>query len=201
MVDQVEETYSFLVAKETTLESAVASDMLIQIKDMINTKKAELSTRSKTSQLWINYQRMLRTARMVIRADRTGSWMMHLRAVSDCLPIFAAAGHYNYLNSAYLYVQEMCQLEARHPDVYDKFSRGFHVIRRSNQCWAGLSSDLMIEQTLMRSLKSSGGLTHGSGMTEEMRALWTMSIPITSEYNNAMQEFNDLTYTTSEQHR
>ncbi|KAJ8396734.1 hypothetical protein AAFF_G00015720 [Aldrovandia affinis] len=28
-----------------------------------------------------------------------------------------------------------------------------------------------------------------------------MSTPITSEYNNAMQEFNDLTYTTSEQHR
>ena len=38
-------------------------------------------------------------------------------------------------------------------------------------------------------------------MTEEMRALWTMFTPITSEYNNAMQEFNDLTYTTSEQHR
>ncbi|KAG7165603.1 hypothetical protein Hamer_G013102 [Homarus americanus] len=78
---------------------------------------------------------------------------------------------------------------------------GFHVIRCSNQCWSGLNSDLVIEQTLMRSLKSSGGLTHGSGMTEEMCALWTMSIPITSEYNNAMQEFNDLTYTTSEQHR
>ena len=76
-----------------------------------------------------------------------------------------------------------------------------HVIHRSNQYWAGLSSDLVIEQTLMRSLKSSGGLTHGSGMTEEMQALWTLSTPITSEYNNAMQEFNDLTYTTSEQHR
>ena len=75
------------------------------------------------------------------------------------------------------------------------------MIRRSNQFWAGLSSDLVIEQTLMRSLKSSGGLTHGSGMTEEMRALWTMSTPITSEYNDAMQEFNNLTYTTSEQHR
>ncbi|CAL8248479.1 unnamed protein product [Merluccius merluccius] len=67
--------------------------------------------------------------------------------------------------------------------------------------WSGLSSDLVIEQTLIRSLKSSGGWTHGSGMTEDMQALWTMSTtPITSEYNNAMQEFNDLTYTTSEQH-
>lgn len=40
-------------------------------------------------------------------------------------------------------------------------------------------------------------------MTEEMRALWTMSTPITSEYNKAIQEFNELmsTYTTSKPHR
>ena len=38
-------------------------------------------------------------------------------------------------------------------------------------------------------------------MTEEMHSLWTMCKPITSEYNNAMQEFNDLTYMISEQHR
>lgn len=38
-------------------------------------------------------------------------------------------------------------------------------------------------------------------MTEEMRALWTISISIKSEYNKSMQEFNDLTYTNSEQHR
>ncbi|KAK3895625.1 hypothetical protein Pcinc_000548 [Petrolisthes cinctipes] len=34
-----------------------------------------------------------------------------------------------------------------------------------------------------------------------MRALWTMSIPISSEYNNVMQEVSGLTYTTSEQYR
>lgn len=201
LVTQAEEMYSSMLTKETTLESAAASDILNQIKEKMDTKRADLSQRSKTSQLWVSYQKMLQTAQALIKADRIGSWKLHLRAMLDCLPIFAAAGHYNYLKSSYFYLQEMCQLETRHPDIYEKFSRGFHVIRRSDQCWAGLSSDLVIEQTLMRSLKSSGGLTHGSGMTEEMRALWTMSTPITSEYNNAMQEFNDLTYTTSEQHR
>ena len=53
----------------------------------------------------------------------------------------------------------------------------------------------------MRSLKSTGGLTHGSGMTEKQRAIWTMSVPITAEYNNAMQELTGLYYTTSEQHK
>ena len=53
----------------------------------------------------------------------------------------------------------------------------------------------------MRSLKSTGGLTRGSGMTEDMRNLWTLSAPVTSEYNSAMQDFTDLTYTTSPQHK
>jgi hypothetical protein len=53
----------------------------------------------------------------------------------------------------------------------------------------------------MRSLKTTGGLTHGSGMSEEQRALWTMSSSITSAYNCAMQEFTKQTYTTSHQHK
>ncbi|KAK7469717.1 hypothetical protein BaRGS_00036299 [Batillaria attramentaria] len=44
---------------------------------------------------------------------------------------------------------------------------GHHVIRRSDRFWAGLSSDLIIEQVLMGSLKSTGGLTRGTGMGEE----------------------------------
>ena len=53
----------------------------------------------------------------------------------------------------------------------------------------------------MRSLKSTSGLTRGSGMTEAMRNLWTLSAPVTSEYNCAMQDFTDLIYTTSPQHK
>ena len=79
--------------------------------------------------------------------------------------------------------------------------KGFHVIRRSDQYWAGIGCDLAIEQTLMRSLKSSGGLTRGSGMSEHQRALWTMSMPVTSAYNEAMQSFTNRIYTTSEQHK
>ena len=78
---------------------------------------------------------------------------------------------------------------------------GFHVIRRTSQYWAGLGLDLVIEQTMMRSLKSTGGLTIGSGMTEHRRAIWTMSAPMSSAYNYAMQNFNKTLYVTSEQHK
>ncbi|KAH3788818.1 hypothetical protein DPMN_166980 [Dreissena polymorpha] len=38
-------------------------------------------------------------------------------------------------------------------------------------------------------------------MTEGMQNLWTLSAPVTSEYNSAMQDFTDLVYTTSPQHQ
>ena len=34
-------------------------------------------------QLWLNDQLMVGMARMLIKADRTGSWLMHLQAVSN----------------------------------------------------------------------------------------------------------------------
>ena len=44
---------------------------------------------------------------------------------------------------------------------------GLHVVRRSDRFWAGLSPDLVIQQALMHSLKTSGILTRGRGMTEK----------------------------------
>lgn len=122
LVDQSEEMYCSLLAGQTSLESVVTSDTMVKINAELNKRKTEVHAKSKTSQLWLNYQKMLAVARALIMADRTGSWLLHLGAVSDSLPIFAAAGHYNYLKSAHFYVQEMAQLEIRHPDVFCKFS-------------------------------------------------------------------------------
>ncbi|KAG1681449.1 hypothetical protein GQR58_011839 [Nymphon striatum] len=171
------------------------------IDNRLNQERNKLAKDSKTSALWINYQRMLRIARALVAADRTGSWDMHLQAISACLPIFAATGHPNYLKSPRLYLEKMLALEDDNPEVHQKFQSGYHVIRRSDQYWAGLSSDLVIEQTLMRSLKSQGGLTRGSGMSEHQRAVWTLSSTISSSYNLAMQELTSSSYSTSKQHK
>jgi len=38
-------------------------------------------------------------------------------------------------------------------------------------------------------------------MTEDLRNLWTLSAPVTSEYNSAMQDFTGLIYATSPQQK
>ena len=95
----------------------------------------------------------------------------------------------------------MVDLKNEHPDVYQHFCQGFHVIRRSDRLWAGLSSDLIIEKVLMRCLKTNGGLTRGRGMTENQRLLWLLSRPASAEVNQAMQELTGVNYNTGEQNK
>jgi len=132
---------------------------------------------------------------------------IHKQACIQCrfrLPAnnhFTAAGHPSYLKSARLYLRKMYALKDDNPAVHENFQSGFHVIQRSSQYWAGLGSDLVIEQTLMHSLKSQGRLTQGSGMSKHQRTVWAMSSAVSSTYNFTMQELITKSHTSSEQHK
>ncbi|CAC5384539.1 unnamed protein product [Mytilus coruscus] len=75
------------------------------------------------------------------------------------------------------YISQMQNLESDHPDIHAHFMNGNHVVRRTDRFLAGLSKDLVIEQVLMRSVKTTGGLTRGRDMGEAQRAPWLLSIP------------------------
>ena len=70
--------------------------------------------------------------------------------------------------------------------------RSFHVVRRSDRFWAGLSTGLIIEQVLMHSLNTTGRLIQ--------RLVWLMSMPVCTFINNSMQKFTGVNFLMSEQH-
>ena len=156
---------------------------------------------SRTSTLWLQYMKMLDIRRQFVKAERTGNWQLHLKSTYEILPYFAASGHNLYATSTYIYLQSMCKLEQTNPEVYEAFMKGHHVSRRSDRFWAGLSTDLVIEQVLMRSVKTTGVLTRGRGMGETQRASWLLSMPACAEMNAAMQDFTQINYETSEKHK
>ena len=71
----------------------------------------------------------------------------------------------------------MQNMQETHPEVYRHFVERYHVIRRIDRYWVGLSADMIIEQVLMRSLRTTGVLTRGSVMTELQRLMWLLSTP------------------------
>ena len=140
-------------------EEEFSSNVLEKIKDSLKKNAESVKKSSITSALWVQYMSMIDILRKFIRAERTGNWELHLQFIQPMLPYMAASGHNSYTKFGMLYSQWMLNLATQHPDVQQHFSKGLHVIRRSKRLCAGLSSDLIIEQVLMRSLKTSGGLT------------------------------------------
>ena len=184
-----------------TVEDVRTSDALTTIRNCVQSKRSIVQASSRTAALWLQYMDMIDILREFIKAERTANWHMHLEAASHMLPYFAASGHNLYTKSCHLYLQSMEKLKEDCPAVYEQLASGYHVVRRSDRQWAGLSTDLVIEQCLMRSLKSTGGLTRGSGMTERQRLTWLLSMPACAETNLAMQELTGIKYNSSEQNK
>jgi hypothetical protein len=191
--------YDKVMSSSLPVEEVCSSKVLERIQSELYEKKISMNMR--TAQLWVQYMNMIDILQKFLKAERTGNWRLHLQCVYDMLPYFAASGHRQYAKSAYVYYQMMMALPETNPDVHEKFLKGFHVVRRSDRYWAGLFTDLTIEQVLMRSVKTHGGLTRGKGFSETERLVWVLAMPACANINNAMQSFSGVSYETSDQHK
>ena len=197
-LQEAHDLYADLMARKKSAEDFSSASAISKIKHLLQQQKESLQN-NRTAKLWLQYMDMVDILRKFIKADRTGHWVQHLEALSEMLPYMAASVHNLYTKSAQLYLQSMVRLESEHPVVYQKLIDGFHVVR-SDRKWAGLSTDLVIEQVLMRTMKTSGGLTRGRGMTEQQRLIWLLLMPVCAEMNRAMLGLTGVSYSTGEQH-
>jgi len=126
---------------------AEADEALVALSTRLAEVKNKLLCKSRTAKLQCLYE--MDTVKMFIRAERCGDWNLHLIAVTRMLNLFAAAVHFQYAKCARLYLQSMHQnqLPETHPWLHAQFEEhGFHAVRRSDRCWSGLWTDLVIEQ-------------------------------------------------------
>ena len=73
LLDQAEELYSSFIGAEMTLrDDAACSEVLIKLEIVMEKEKSEPAQTSKTSQLCLNYQRMVGMVRILIKVDRNG---------------------------------------------------------------------------------------------------------------------------------
>ena len=178
-----------------TMEAHIITTLLNKLLAFFN------STKSKTATLWIHHMKIVEICLQFLQAKRNGEWQLHLDMSRMMLPYFAPSGHYHHQKSVYLYLQTMSQIHVTHPGLHKHFMNELHVICSSDHFWAGLSPNLVIEQVLNRSLKTSGGLTRGRGMSERLPAIWLLSMLVTAELNRAMQYLTGAKYQKSDQQK
>jgi len=198
---ELENLYDNVTSKNVP-HDAIDNPSLSRLKQSTEAMHRSLCEESRTARLWVQYVDYVSTARMFIRAARTGDWNLYLISINNILNLFAATGHIHYAKSARLHLQQMLKLETTSPWLYEKFAvEGLFVVRRSDRFWAGLWSDLTIEQVMMRSIKSRGGLTRGKGFTGSVSVLWIYSMHACASYHNELSSLTGVQHTTSDQHK
>ena len=161
-------------------------DMKELIADLAEVK-TQMKDKGRTAKLWLQYLEQVQMIMLYIRAERTGDWDLYVYTLKCMLPYFHAAGHLNYAKSIQCYLQQMEELKIKmKPEEFAKlFHNGYFTVRRKDCYWSGTAADMVIEQSLMRAMKVSGGLSHGRGITDSTLARWVLSFPITMEVSEA----------------
>ena len=121
--------------------------------------------------------------RMFITAERAGNWDL-ISTSHLMLPFFAASGHNNYIKYVHLYLQDSITLSSC---LKEAMPKGLFTARRNPSLfWSGTWAGMIIEQSLMRADKTSGGLikiTHN----EAARAKCLLSAHILAQYSESLR--------------
>ena len=113
----------------------IDDDLMDQIALKLQEEKDKLRD-NRTGQLWLQYMDQADILKLFISGERTGNWKLHLRAGYDMRDYLAATGHNHYAKSLTVYLQLMENLPQTHPEVYQAFINGLHVVRRSDHTGA-----------------------------------------------------------------
>jgi len=115
------------------------------------------------------------------------------------LTFVAASEHNKYIESAWIYLQQIIQLKEGNPAVYKLFKNGHHIVRRTERPFA---ADWPRDKagSYERAIKSNGGLTRGTYFREDERHVWLLCMPAMFEIYQVMQDITGVTYLSSEQH-
>lgn len=130
-------------------------------------------TQSETFQYWDTFLSLMSNVENLIRSDREGNWALHLQAVEDLLPLFAAFDSTNYLRWCSLYLEDMHQLPQTNPVIYEAFSDGKFVVKRTPGKFKAVGADMALEQTINKSQKSASGII-GRTKQKQYVARWEL---------------------------
>ena len=171
--------------QQVDIDEMVSSTGYLSLLEEIDEVKMNARNRSRTSSLWLSYMEYVEISEQFIAAERTSKWNSHLQSLRKMLNLFAATAHRNYAKSARYYYQEMKKLPQTHPKLHDLFINGRHTVHRSKKHYNGIPTDLCIEQTVMRSAKTQGGLI-GRSWSEPSMKTWVLSMSSTAYIHDVM---------------
>ena len=154
-VEKLQDVHMLIMEGPCDSEMLLSTQSVIQLTYILETLLPTWDLKVVPGSCGLNTRGMLR---LLIYAERTGDWDLHLYCVARMIPIFHASGYLAYARSSRRYLDPMkTLLDIMQPAQFKKLTKnGYFTIRRCHRFWSGNFTDQTIEQVLMRQLKAPG---------------------------------------------
>ena len=126
------------------------------------------------AEFWQSFIDMVQILLDFIRATRNGDWNLHLHATEQMLVWMHAYDRTNYSRHFTYYWASQQKLHTRFPSIYQEFQMGNFSTKRTPGKFNMLPPDQVIEQTINRDQKGSGGIKAISTSTGSIQR-WVLS--------------------------
>ena len=113
---------------------------------------------------------------------------MQLQLIAAILPWFHAYDHQNYSRHLKYCLCTQQKLEETHPKIYQEFKSGNFSVRSTPGKFNKVASKQVIEQTINKEQKGSGGIV-GFSTSERTAPRWIVSSHIVSRIMNDFKTF------------
>ena len=164
----------------------VFSPMLQLIEDFDKTIK-DTVTYGPTAAFWQSYLETVQTLLDFHKSIRVGNWDLHLQSMQRMLVWFFAYDRPNYSRHLSYCWSSFLNLHNTYPKLHQEFKKGNFAIRRVHGKFNKLPPDQVIEQTINREQKGSGGIK-GFSTTEGTVQHWILSSHAISAINADLRE-------------
>ena len=94
--DHLVNLYQDVVDLDKSAAEIYEDETLQEFQQFLTLHLEEAATQSRTGKLWVQYIHQVLLMLSFIKAERTGTWKLHLHCVQEMIPHFHAAGHLSH---------------------------------------------------------------------------------------------------------
>ena len=156
-----------------------------QMMGMFNASRLDF----KTHQFWLKYLEMTENMLLYLHAEREGVWQKHLSVTALLAKIIVAADHTKYTKVIVTYLEEMRNLPDTAPEVYDEFNKGNFIVKRSENRFNGIWTDMALECSQNCDAKGRSGQAGLKGITlnAQTQEKWFITLPFAAAVSGALK--------------
>ena len=122
--------------------------------------KESIKTGHTLQQFWMSFLEMTELLLNTIYSIRNGDWALLLVCIRNIIPYTFAYDNINYAHYLTIMLGDMLRLPYSFPGIYEEFMRGNFAAQLSdNTRFSRVETDKVIEMTLNKDTKGSGGCT------------------------------------------